>query len=231
MYCINCGVKLADTEARCPLCSVRVYHPDLPRQTDTPLYPPEDRNAGRVSKHGLRIVLTAGFLLAAIVCLLCDVQLSGGITWSGYSVGGLAILYGIFILPGWFREYNPMFMTLWIFLLIHLYLLYINYATQGNWFFSFAFPVAGFVGLLSAAVAGLLRYVAKGAVYVAGGALIALGGFMPVMGYLLNLTFFTPGFAFWSLYPGISLVLAGTTLIFLGICRPARQTLARKFFI
>lgn len=32
MYCINCGVELADSETVCPLCGTRVFHPDMPRQ-------------------------------------------------------------------------------------------------------------------------------------------------------------------------------------------------------
>ena len=30
MYCIKCGVELADSEKVCPLCGTRVFHPDLP---------------------------------------------------------------------------------------------------------------------------------------------------------------------------------------------------------
>ena len=30
MYCIKCGVELADSERVCPLCGTRVFHPDLP---------------------------------------------------------------------------------------------------------------------------------------------------------------------------------------------------------
>ena len=32
MYCINCGVKLADTEHICPLCGTEVFHPELMRE-------------------------------------------------------------------------------------------------------------------------------------------------------------------------------------------------------
>ena len=47
MYCVNCGVKLADSERVCPLCGTKAYHPDIkPEFTDGP-YPtdkavPED---------------------------------------------------------------------------------------------------------------------------------------------------------------------------------------------
>ena len=39
MYCARCGVKLADTEQRCPLCGTKAYHPDIERPEVAPLYP------------------------------------------------------------------------------------------------------------------------------------------------------------------------------------------------
>ena len=30
MYCIKCGVELADSEKVCPLCATRVFHPEMP---------------------------------------------------------------------------------------------------------------------------------------------------------------------------------------------------------
>ena len=39
MYCIQCGVKLADSEKKCPLCGIRVYHPDLEQPKGEKLYP------------------------------------------------------------------------------------------------------------------------------------------------------------------------------------------------
>ena len=42
MYCIKCGVELADSERVCPLCGTRVFHPDLPCGQGEPPYPPAD---------------------------------------------------------------------------------------------------------------------------------------------------------------------------------------------
>ena len=33
MYCVKCGVELADSQRVCPLCGTRVFHPDIPRKT------------------------------------------------------------------------------------------------------------------------------------------------------------------------------------------------------
>ena len=108
MYCIKCGVELADSEKVCPLCGTRVFHPDLPcGQGETP-YPPDHRpRAEEVSRVGVLFVLTVLFLLPAVVSVLCDWRLSGGIVWSGYVVGGLLLLYVTVVLPLWFKRPNP----------------------------------------------------------------------------------------------------------------------------
>lgn len=231
MYCVNCGVKLADSEKRCPLCGVTAYHPDLPRPEGQRLYPADAVPVEEVNRHSLLIVLTTFFLLSVVITLLCDLHMSPLVTWSGYVIGGLVVTYVGLILPGWFKKPNPVvFVPVW-FGAVAAYLLYINLATGGNWFLSFAFPVTGFAGLLVTAVVTLLRYVRRGRLYIIGGAFAALGAFMPLMGFLLNLTFFQPAFALWSLYPMTALVLLGGMLIFLAICRPARETMERKFFV
>ena len=43
MYCVNCGVELADSEKKCPLCGMPVFHPDIPRTPAEPPFPPTRR--------------------------------------------------------------------------------------------------------------------------------------------------------------------------------------------
>ena len=123
MYCIKCGVELADSEKVCPLCGTRVFHPDLPcGQGETP-YPPDHRpRAEEVSRVGVLFVLTVLFLLPAVVSVLCDWRLSGGIVWSGYVVGGLLLLYVTVVLPLWFKRPNPVIFVPVDFIMLGLYL-------------------------------------------------------------------------------------------------------------
>lgn len=95
----------------------------------------------------------------------------------------------------------------------------------------FAFPVTAYIGFVTTTVVALLKYLRRGRLYIFGGSNIAMGLFMPVMEFLIYITFDRTGFAGWSLYPLIAMVLIGCMLIFLAICRPARQTMERKFFI
>ena len=230
MYCIKCGVKLSDNQKACPLCGTVVFHPEIMPSGD-PLYPPQRQPAPQVRSQAALVVITTLFLLPMIITALCDWQINGAVTWSGYVIGALAVSYVILVLPYWFRQPNPVVFVPCGFAAVGLFLLYISIATSGGWFLSFAFPVTGAVGLIVTAVVALLKYVGKGELYIFGGAFALLGGFMPVMEWLLNLTFgFTHGFV-WSLYPLTALVLLGGMLIFLAICRPARETMERKFFL
>lgn len=231
MYCVKCGVKLADTEKQCPLCATRVFHPDLTQPEAQPLYPADKLPPVQTRSKGPLVVVSALFLLPVLIVLLCDMQLSGSITWSGFVVGAILTGYVVMILPYWFHKPNPVIFVACNFVAVILYLLYIDLATGGGWFLGFAFPVAGGLGLLVTAVVALLRYVPKGGLYIFGGAFIALGGFMLLVEFLLNRTIGIQQLFGWSLYPLITLVLLGGVLIFLAINRPARETMERKLFL
>ena len=231
MYCIKCGVRLEDTEKSCPLCQTPVFHPNLTQPDVPPLYP-DAPPAPQVHSRAVHIVLATLFLLAAGLCAQCELLVYGTITWSGCVIGSLCVIYSATVLPFWFAKPQPVIFVPCAFGVLIGFLFYVNHFVDGNWFFTFALPVAGFIGLLVTAVVTLLRYVNRGVLYIIGGALAALGAFMPLMGYLLNFTFNDQWtFAIWSTYPLTTLVVLGGMLIFLAICRPARESVGRKFFI
>lgn len=231
MYCIKCGVALADTEKQCPLCGTTVFHPELTQKEAAPLYPHHRMPTPQAHPWGALLIISMLFLLPVSICLVCDWQINGIIGWSGYVVGALSVLYVMTVLPGWFRHPNPVIFVPVSFVAIGLYLLYINIAVGGNWFLSFAFPVTGCLGLIITAVVTLCRYVRKGKLYIYGGACIALGGFMLLLEYLLHITFGLPGIGTWSPYPLIVFSLLGANLILVALCPPLRESLERKFFL
>ena len=232
MYCVKCGVELADSETVCPLCGTRVFHPDLPKQEANPPYPADTRlKPEEVNRSGFLFVLTVLALLPAVISVLCDWRISGGIVWSGYASGGIALLYVLIVLPMWFRHPNPVVFVPVDFAAIILYLLYIDLATGGHWFLSFAFPVTGAIGLLLTAVVALVRYVHAGYLYIFGGALILGGGLAVLIEFLLNVTFQIHEVLFWSLYPLAAGVILGGMLLVIAICKPLRKSLHRKFFL
>ena len=232
MYCVQCGVALADTEKKCPLCHTVVYHPDIVQPDSAPLYPRDRMPAPRVRPWGaLMIVTMLLFILPISICMVCDWQINGIINWSGYVAGALVVLYVMIVLPHWFRKPHPVIFVPVCFGTIGLYLLYICLATGGSWFLSFAFPVTGGLGLLVSAVVILSIYLPKGRLYIFGGGFLALGGLMLLIEFLLHITFGLPGLGTWSFYPLIVFSLIGMGLILIAILPPLRESLERKFFL
>ena len=231
MYCIKCGVELADSEKVCPLCGTRVFHPDLPCGSGEPPYPPAEHPNEEVSRVGALFVVTVCMLLPAVISVLVDWRVNGGIVWSGFVLGGLALLYVLAVLPLWFRRPDPVVFVPVDFAAIGVYLLYIDLATGGGWFLSFALPVTGAAMLLVTAEVALLRYVPSGALYTLGGGLILAGGFNVLVEFLLNLTFHLHDTFLWSFYPLAVCVVLGAMLLVIAACKPLRRSLHKKFFI
>ena len=231
MYCVKCGVKLADTEKICPLCGTKVYHPELMQGEGNNIYPKRKYPAPEERTLGLPIFLTAVFIVPLLTVLFCDLRFSGIITWSGIVAGAMSLFYLMFVLPLWFKKSHPVIFVPCSFGAIGLFLFYLNWFVNGKWFLSFALPMLGCVSIIVITVLVLLRYVRGGRLYIFGGAFIATGGMMLLLEFLLDITFSQVDFIGWSFYPLASLVLIGGILIFLGICRPAREAMERKFFI
>lgn len=87
MYCVCCGVRLADMQTKCPLCETVVYHPDIKREKQMPMYPANrmpERKSGAKALNGAIIIL---FLIPLVLSLFADVQLDGTIDWFGYVAG------------------------------------------------------------------------------------------------------------------------------------------------
>lgn len=229
MYCVKCGVKLADTEKRCPLCETAVYHPEVAREDADPLFPNEKmpkRGSIRALLCGAVIIL---FLIPMITTLLSDIRRDGNFDWFGYVCGGLILAYVVFALPMWFKKPNPVIFAPCDFAAAALYLLYVNIATGGEWFLTFALPVVGGAAIITCTYVTLTHYLKRGRLYVIGGCVIATGALAAAIELLIDLTF---GLQFigWSLYPLISLMLVGGLLIYLAISSSAREWLERLLF-
>lgn len=227
MYCANCGVKLADTEKRCPLCGTEAYHPDIKRPEVDPLFPQDFVTKKELSKATIHIIILTLFLVPILVTLYADFYITKAITWSAYVVLSLLLAYVAIVLPLWFKKRSPAIFVPIDFVCVAFFLHYINYATNGNWFLTFAFPLVTYLGVVVTAFTVLLYYLRRGYLYIIGGFFIALGLFMDVIELFLMITFKT-NFDGWSLYPMIPLVLMGLGMIAIAISRNARAVLARK---
>ena len=229
MFCVKCGVKLADSEKTCPLCGTIVYHPDFQHPNGESSYPKNKMPEIKSGSKALCGAVLIMFLIPIIVCFFADKTIDGKIDWFGYVVGALFCTYVALALPLWFRKPNPVIFVPCNFVAIALYLLYINIAVGGDWFLSFAFPIVGGICIITTTVVTLIKYVKKGLLYILGGAFIALSALMLLIEFLADITFKT-AYNGWSHYPFGALFLIGSLLIYFGINSAAREMIKRKLF-
>ena len=229
MYCIKCGVRLEKTEEKCPLCNTLVCHPDF-TEFEPPLYPKNRLPKGSPNSKFICGAIIILFLIPLTVCLFADLGFDGEFDWFGYVAGALLVAYIALALPLWFKRANPVIFTPCNFVSLAVYLFYINFETNGNWFVGFALPLTVALGVIICTTVTLLYYLRRGKLFVVGGAVVALGVFIPLVELLLCNTFSLKVIG-WSVYPLVVLLLLGGLLIYLGISRHAREIIERKFFI
>lgn len=229
MYCVKCGVRLDEGLERCPLCGTSVYRPDEEAESAkkySGLYPEKVRNA-RLAGTAF---LTALAAVAAFVSLQICLNVYGRVAWSGYAMLGIAVFYIIVVLPGWFRNPNPLFLIPLDHAAVGGYLLYICLYTGGHWFLSFAFPAVMLSCLLLTGVVALLLYIKGGRLYIIGGSVMVAGGFSMLLEFFQHITFGSKMFT-WSLYVVSACVFFGMFLIVSAMIRPLREYLERRFFL
>ena len=229
MYCVKCGVKLADTEKKCPLCNTVVYHPELTQPEATPLYPENKRPPSIKAAKTLSGVILFVFLIPLIISFFADLLPDGRVDWFGYVAGALVVGYVMVALPLWFQRPNPVIFVPCSFAAVAAYLLYLDLVTAGSWFLSLALPTIGGLALITCTVVTLVYYLGKGKLYIFGGAFMALGTLLLMVEYLLTVTF-QLNFIGWSVYPLIVLSILGGLMIYLAIDKNARETMERKLF-
>lgn len=228
MYCVKCGIKLADSEATCPLCNTGVDQ--IPeRELGPSLYPKDRPYQRKINKGAVNGVLLILWLIPVLLTVFVDLHKDWTLSWSLYVIGALALGYVAVGLPAWFQKPNPVIFVPCTFGAAGLYLLLVERLTGGSWFLPFGLPVTGSFTLVVTALVVLLRYIKKGRLYIVGGGAMALGAVL-VLTELLMIATFHKTFIGWSVYPMIVLLLLGGMLIFLGINATARERMERRFF-
>lgn len=233
MYCVKCGVELDDSLEKCPLCHTTAYRPAEEISKGERSYPDMADEAERFSHRGVLIASTLIFIIAAAVCLICDLSISLSLSWSGIALGAMAVAYVGFVLPGWFESPEPIVFAPIFFATVLLYLLYIDLAVSsgGRWFLSFAFPLVGIVGICICALITLVRLLKRGRLFMFGGFFTVIGCFCLLFEFFADITFSSPAGFQWAFFPLIPLCGLGGFLIVTGLCPALKASLQKKIFI
>lgn len=142
-YCVHCGVELAKSEARCPLCGTVVYDPQEPWKRPERMPYPEVSETLRPHMDRRFFASMGGviLLIPLVITMLCDLLSTGAVTWSAYVAGALMLLYVVFVLPFFFKRFRAFPCLSLDCLAVLLYLLGIQYALGESWFLPVALPI------------------------------------------------------------------------------------------
>ena len=231
MYCANCGVQLSEGQKYCPVCNTRAYHPDIPESNASPAYPNKEFQSEEFNRRGLLFVITILWFLLFSLLMIFELAWHATVTWSGIAAGGVLLAYILLVLPFWFKHAPPIIFLASDFAAVLLYLLYIDLQGGASWFLSFAFPVAGVLGIICCTVVTLCYYVRRGYLYIFGGALIGLGAWTSLIEFLVWYTFGVVSPVFWSACSFATLFVIGMLLIVIAIVKPLKESLKKKFFL
>ena len=138
-YCVNCGVKLAKSEKRCPLCNTKVINPNKHIEENIPAYSSKIENFKKINYKFLsKLVLLVLVIISSIV-VICDLLFDYEISWSIYVV--LSIFYlGTYILsPGFNNIYVFVFIELFSTQFLMFVIAYLNSFLHLYWYLLFPF--------------------------------------------------------------------------------------------
>ena len=158
-YCVHCGVKLADSEKRCPLCGTVSIDPAEPVK-DTPRpYPlrTEDQELHRSRRFFITLAAML-LLMPAALLFIIDLLLGDGITWSAYAVSSLLALFCGVSVPFLVRRHRTYVSLAADFCILSAYLWFVEwFSDTENWFFPIVLPALALATVLLAAIIMLCR--------------------------------------------------------------------------
>jgi len=231
-YCVNCGVELADSEQRCPLCQTEILNPQKPWKE--PAERPYSRHVDNLMKKIDRryFAALAGLLLTipCVITVLLDIISDARLTWSAYVIGAVALMYVFVLLPLYVKRRRTVLFLAADCAALLLYLLFIDLMNHGGWFWGLGLPLTIAASVCVISLALLFTKTRFSVLVKAGGVLLAVGLFVVWAEIIIRLHVYGAARLVWSLYALIPcLMLAGAALV-LEHRKNFKETIRRRLF-
>ncbi len=231
-YCVNCGVELADSEKRCPLCHVEVTNPKAPWAE--PAERPYSRHVDTLMKRiDRRYFATLTGLLLTIPCIITmflDIISGGGLTWSAYVIGAVALIYIFVLLPFFFKRRHPVIFLSADCAATLLYLLFIETVNGGDWFLGLGLPITVAASICVIVPALLFTKKTLSIIVKAGAILFAVGVFVVCAEVFISLNAFGEVRFAWSLFALIPCAVLGVVAMVLEHRQNFKERVRKRLF-
>lgn len=232
-YCVKCGVELNTADEKCPLCGTRVYLPEEKHEAEfVPIFPlANSGNMPKPNKKSFLELISLIFFLPIPVLILCDVNISDGINWSGFAVGAIFVLYIILVFPFIPKRGNAVVSILADLICTLAYLFYIEYVVGGTWFLRFAMPLTMSFWAFVMIIALFRKYTKISNLTLTGMSLLFTGIFCLIIEFLINASFGIYDSLNWSFYPALSLAVCAIIIFYINSNATLKEKIRRKLII
>lgn len=233
-YCVNCGVKLAPSEAKCPLCNTVVINPNETRDNKAEaVYSHRiEEYAGRRMNYKYLAQIILGIIgIGVFVQTLCNVLVSHKISWSLYAIGAFCLLTCL-LLPVLTRLRSPYIATMIDIVALALYIYMIAIITDGEeWFFDFYLPLHLFSSLYVWCMVIFLRKKRRNFFFAGGTSLLFVCLLLIIIELLLDIFIIGRVYLIWSLCCAPLFLSIAIPLYVMGAKPKLREELSRKLYM
>ncbi len=236
-YCVECGVRLADSEKVCPLCSTRVVNPNRPQDTEVERpYPSSVELQMRgLNRRELAWVILMFLLLPVGATIIIDL-LTGTepfrLSWSLY-VAGAGVLLGVWaLLPIVFGKLSLYVHIALDFLAVAGYLVLVAWQINSwDWCLFLGIPIVVATALLVCLMAAIARSKRMRALTRAACACIVIGLYIVALELIIDYTTIGAPAIRWSIYAFVPLLFVSLLLFYIGRKPRLMDELKRRLFV
>ncbi len=233
-YCVNCGVKLAASEEKCPLCNTVVINPNETGEDKKEAvyshryeeYPMRRMNL----KYLTQIILTI-IGIGVIVQTLCNFLVSLSISWSLYAIGALGLLV-CFALPILTKLKSPYIATMIDIVALALYIYMIALMTDGElWYYEFYLPLHVLTAIYVWCMVIFLRKKRRNYFRAGGISLLFVCFLLILIELLLDIFIVGKVYLIWSLCCAPLLIAIAALLLVIAARPKLREEMSRRLYM
>lgn len=138
-FCVNCGVKLKESEKVCPLCNTKVINPNSLEKNDKPVYSVLVDEYNKINHKFVCELITTILVISSFITVFCDLIFTKSLSWSIYVLSSIIYLDSKLSFALFKNKYIPFIIEL---ISTELLLFVIAYLNNGlHWYIYLVCPI------------------------------------------------------------------------------------------
>ncbi len=233
-YCVNCGVKIAASEEKCPLCNTVVINPNDTGETKKEAvysHRYEEYPRRKINIKYLTQIILSVIAVGVIVQTLCDFLISFNLSWSLYAIGAFGLLV-CFALPILTKMKSPYIATMIDLVALALYIYMIAWMTAGQvWYYEFFLPLHILTSIYIWCMVIALRKKRRNLFRAGGISLLFVCILLISIELLLDIFIVGKVYLIWSLCCAPLLIAIATLLLVIAARPKLREEMSRRLYM